>query len=240
MNRRPRVVRHAVRSLVVAGAVAATAVAGAVPAGAATRPALTLEASRSSVTVYRYSDGDEAFLDGDLGVYAVADAKQAFEVRAERRDYDHPVVARLVRKGRDRTLPAPPDLSGLANFSRTTFRDSKGKVVTTSTSAFCPDVYEPVRRSQSAPASSPYPQGCGANPYALGAVWGLQRGYVVLPKSSTASRIESNWQIPELSKEDFDAVQKVAEGRHTRFVNMKDTFGYNVWPEENDGGELKA
>lgn len=70
--------------------------------------------------------------------------------------------------------------------------------------------------------------------------WGLQRGYVVLPKSSTASRIESNWQIPELSKEDFDAVQKVAEGRHTRFVNMKDTFGYNVWPQENDGGELKA
>ncbi|GAA3570720.1 lysyl oxidase family protein [Microlunatus spumicola] len=177
MNRRPRVVRHAVRSLVVAAAVAATAVAGAVPAGAATRPALTLEASRSSVTVYRYSDGDEAFLDGDLGVYAVADAKQAFEVRAERRDYDHPVVARLVRKGRDRTLPAPPDLSGLANFSRTTFRDSRGKVVTTSTSAFCPDVYEPVRRSPSAPASSPYPQGCGANPYALGAVWGLQRGY---------------------------------------------------------------
>jgi hypothetical protein len=35
-------------------------------------------------------------------------------------------------------------------------------------------------------------------------------------------------------------VQKVAEGRHTRFVNMKDTFGYNVWPQENDGGELKA
>ncbi|KAF3036413.1 Glycerol 2-dehydrogenase (NADP(+)) [Didymella heteroderae] len=70
--------------------------------------------------------------------------------------------------------------------------------------------------------------------------WGLQRGYVVLPKSSTASRIESNWQIPTLSKEDFEAVQKVAEGRHTRFVNMKDTFGYNVWPEETDGGEIKA
>lgn len=70
--------------------------------------------------------------------------------------------------------------------------------------------------------------------------WGLQRGYVVLPKSSTASRIESNWQIPELSKEDFDAVQEVANGRHTRFVNMKDTFGYNVWPEETDGGEIKA
>lgn len=62
--------------------------------------------------------------------------------------------------------------------------------------------------------------------------WGLRRGYIVLPKSSTPSRIESNFQIPELTDEDFEAVQGVAKGRHTRFVNMKDTFGYDVWPEE--------
>ncbi|KAI8624341.1 Aldo/keto reductase [Xylariaceae sp. FL1651] len=62
--------------------------------------------------------------------------------------------------------------------------------------------------------------------------WGLRRGYVVLPKSSTPSRIVSNAQIPELSDEDFEAVESVARGRHTRFVNMKDTFGYDVWPEE--------
>ncbi|KAF4998428.1 glycerol dehydrogenase [Fusarium heterosporum] len=62
--------------------------------------------------------------------------------------------------------------------------------------------------------------------------WGLRRGYAVLPKSSTPSRIESNFQIPSLSDEDFEAIQSVAKGRHTRFVNMKDTFGYNVWPEE--------
>lgn len=63
--------------------------------------------------------------------------------------------------------------------------------------------------------------------------WGLRRGYAVLPKSSTPSRIESNFQIPQLSDEDFEAVNSVAKGRHTRFVNMKDTFGYNVWPEES-------
>ncbi|GAP84063.1 putative glycerol dehydrogenase protein [Rosellinia necatrix] len=62
--------------------------------------------------------------------------------------------------------------------------------------------------------------------------WGLRRGYVVLPKSSTPSRIESNAQIRELSDADFEAVQQVARGRHTRFVNMKDVFGYDVWPEE--------
>lgn len=63
--------------------------------------------------------------------------------------------------------------------------------------------------------------------------WGLKRGYVVLPKSSTPSRIDSNFKSIELTDEDFAAVNKVAEGRHTRFVNMKDTFGYDLWPEES-------
>ncbi|KAL4881966.1 NADP-dependent oxidoreductase domain-containing protein [Aspergillus karnatakaensis] len=62
--------------------------------------------------------------------------------------------------------------------------------------------------------------------------WGLRRGYVVLPKSSNPARIESNFKSIELSDEDYAAVNKVAEGRHFRFVNMKDTFGYDVWPEE--------
>jgi diketogulonate reductase-like aldo/keto reductase len=55
--------------------------------------------------------------------------------------------------------------------------------------------------------------------------WGIKRGYVVLPKSSTPSRIDSNFKSIELSDEDFEAVNQVAKGRHTRFVNMKDTFG---------------
>ncbi|KAE8410128.1 NADP-dependent oxidoreductase domain-containing protein [Aspergillus pseudocaelatus] len=62
--------------------------------------------------------------------------------------------------------------------------------------------------------------------------WGLRRGYVVLPKSSNPKRIESNFKSIDLTDEDFEAVNKVAEGRHFRFVNMKDTFGYDVWPEE--------
>jgi diketogulonate reductase-like aldo/keto reductase len=63
--------------------------------------------------------------------------------------------------------------------------------------------------------------------------WGLRRGYVVLPKSSNPERIESNFKEIELSDAQFEAVNKVAEGRKNRFVNMKDTFGYDVWPEES-------
>ena len=62
--------------------------------------------------------------------------------------------------------------------------------------------------------------------------WGLRRGYVVLPKSSNPARIESNFKSIQLTDEEYEAVNKVAEGRHFRFVNMKDTFGYDVWPEE--------
>jgi diketogulonate reductase-like aldo/keto reductase len=62
--------------------------------------------------------------------------------------------------------------------------------------------------------------------------WGLRRGYVVLPKSSTPSRIEGNLQVPILNDADFQAVEDVARGRHTRFVNMKDTFGYDLWADE--------
>lgn len=63
--------------------------------------------------------------------------------------------------------------------------------------------------------------------------WGIRRGYGVLPKSSNPQRIESNFQMVKLTDEEFDQVNKVAEGRHCRFVNMKDEFGYDNWPEES-------
>jgi diketogulonate reductase-like aldo/keto reductase len=65
--------------------------------------------------------------------------------------------------------------------------------------------------------------------------WGIRRGYPVLPKSATPSRIKSNFEQFELSDEDYEAVNAVATGRHCRFVNMKDTFGLDLWPEEQDG-----
>lgn len=57
--------------------------------------------------------------------------------------------------------------------------------------------------------------------------WGIRRGYVVLPKSSTPSRIDSNFKSVQLNDDDFEAVNQVAKGRHTRFVNMKADFGYD-------------
>ncbi|KAI5845696.1 glycerol dehydrogenase [Morchella snyderi] len=64
--------------------------------------------------------------------------------------------------------------------------------------------------------------------------WGVKRGYCVLPKSVNPTRIISNFQDYDMTEEDFQAINSVAKGRHTRFVNMKDTFGYNVWADEKD------
>jgi diketogulonate reductase-like aldo/keto reductase len=46
-----------------------------------------------------------------------------------------------------------------------------------------------------------------------------------LPKSSNLSRIDSNLKSIVLSDESFEATDQVADSRHFRFVNMKDTFG---------------
>jgi len=62
--------------------------------------------------------------------------------------------------------------------------------------------------------------------------WGIRRGYAVLPKSANEARIKSNFELIELSDEEFEAVNKATEGKHTRLVNPKGMFGYNPWPEE--------
>ena len=63
--------------------------------------------------------------------------------------------------------------------------------------------------------------------------WGLKRGYAVLPKSSNEERIRGNAQLVELSEEDFEGVNRVSKGRTCRFVDLKDVFGYDVWPEKS-------
>ncbi|TGZ76233.1 Aldo/keto reductase [Ascodesmis nigricans] len=70
--------------------------------------------------------------------------------------------------------------------------------------------------------------------------WGIGRGYPVLPKSSNPQRIKSNFEDYVMGEAEMKAVDEVAQlekgGRKDRFVNMKDTFGWDVWPEEAKEG----
>ena len=152
-------------------------------ANAAPGPALTLEAAQRTVVLTRYeaddgNGGTVVFVEGDLGVHVVAGAR-AFEVKAKRAGYDEPVVLTLTTPGEDRVLTTAPDATGLPGFWTTTITNAAGKVVQRGTASFCPNGYEPVRRRPDAPATSPYPQGCQANPYTLGNVFGVQAGYAV-------------------------------------------------------------
>ncbi|TPX18402.1 uncharacterized protein E0L32_011696 [Thyridium curvatum] len=58
--------------------------------------------------------------------------------------------------------------------------------------------------------------------------WGVQRGTVVLPKSVTPHRIESNRQVQELSKEAFDELSSLE--RHKRF-NGQSQWGCDIFEE---------
>lgn len=145
------------------------------PALAATDgPALTLERTRSSVT----TESEDGVVYLDLGVYALAGSR-AFEIRAYRPGYRERLTSFRTRPGADQQLPAgsvAEDFSGLAKFYRLTIT-RKSKVVSQTYQTFCPNGEEQVRRRPDAPATSPYPTDCSANPYSLGAVWGLQAGY---------------------------------------------------------------
>lgn len=155
--------------------VAVTAVSGSAAAAPAAAPALKLEAARKTVTAYTYKDGYTEF---DPGIYAVA-GDQPFEVRAYRRDYNKAISAWSVLPGADVQLPTGlvKDFNGLSDFFWLNIKDAKRKTVVNRSTSFCPNSYEAVRRSPAAPATSRYPDSCWGNPYSLGAVWGIQRGY---------------------------------------------------------------
>jgi len=135
---------------------------------------LKLVAASTEVILDRYPDGSVVL---DLGTHLVA-GKKPIEVRATRKSYGHPVVGSQIVNGKAKALPKGmvTDFSGLAKFSHLTITDAKGKKVYDKDRTLCLNV-QGSRTRPDAPATSPYPDGCTANPFTLGAVWGLQAGW---------------------------------------------------------------
>jgi hypothetical protein len=135
--------------------------------------------SSTVMTIYTNKERDYGFAEYDLGVYAVA-GDQPFEVRAVRRSYAKPIEATRVLKSGNKVLPSGlvSDFNGLSGFATIKFLDARGRAALSQTVDFCPNG-DAQRINKDAPIDPYYPQECSGNPYSLGAVWGIQRGYAV-------------------------------------------------------------
>ncbi|MEU4270756.1 lysyl oxidase family protein [Streptomyces sp. NPDC026092] len=148
-------------------------------AKAATGPKLSLIAATESVTLTSWKEEPGVFL--DLGTYLTAEGTP-LEFKVTRKSYKDPVtITQTVFNGgkaTSKTLPlgTVKDFSGLPGFAEITLTDKAGKKVVTRTESFCPNNASG-RVRPDAPATSKYPESCPTNPFTLGSVWGVEKGW---------------------------------------------------------------
>ncbi|WP_405870893.1 lysyl oxidase family protein [Streptomyces zaomyceticus] len=148
-------------------------------AKAATGPKLSLIAATGSVTLTSWKEEPGVYL--DLGTYLTAEGTP-LELKVTRKSYKDPVtITQTVYEGgkaKAKTLPlgTVKDFSGLPGFAEITITDSAGKKVVTRTESFCPNNASG-RVRPDAPATSKYPESCPTNPFTLGSVWGVEKGW---------------------------------------------------------------
>jgi len=181
--------RHALKrlapatALIVATGLSTAGLASSSSAAEVSTPVLQLVVPTAQQIVGR-AKGEPIFL-YDLGIYTVAE-KAAFEVRTLRgASYRDPIKATLtVGEGADQKTTDLPselfkDVDHLSKFFSMKVTNSAGKVVKSSTVDFCPNSWTAARAVPDGAATSPYPQQCGAHPFAIGGVLGIQRGWSV-------------------------------------------------------------
>ncbi|TDW23705.1 lysyl oxidase family protein [Kribbella kalugense] len=222
-----------------AGLVALAAAGATAATSQSTRPPLKLVAGSIDVTLDNIQDYG---VDLDLGTHVVA-GNGPIEVRATRATYSSPVVATQYVNGKPtRQLPKGlvTDFSGLGKFLHVTLTDASGKKVLEKDQSVCLNG-EGSRTRPDAPATSPYPDGCTANPFTQGAVWGLQTGW--------SSRTFGDEAPVQLADGKYKATVTVNKGYRDFFkIGAKDaSVNLNVTVQKSDtclrgcfGGAKKA
>jgi hypothetical protein len=174
-NRYPRAL---VAVALIAGLVVPMASLSATAAPAA--PSVRLVAGNDEITIVRRRPFPVPL---NIGVFAAA-VNGAFEVRATRANYDTPVSVERWIDGGATIEPWPADTAngwnGLSGFLRVTARKDSGRLVLDEYQDFCPAMYGGQRVDDTGPLNQTYPMyGCYANPFTLGAVWGIDQGWAV-------------------------------------------------------------
>ncbi len=166
-------------ALAVTAVTAGVVTAASEPAKAAERPELSLVAATDAITFTSWKEEPGVHL--DLGTYLTAEG-MPLELTVTRKSYTAPVtVTQTVHEGgkaKARRLPAGTveDFSGLPGFVQITLTDKAGKKVLGRTEDFCPNNASG-RVRPDAPATSRYPESCPTNPFTLGSVWGVEKGW---------------------------------------------------------------
>jgi len=167
-----------VRKLASALAVIAAGLATSSPATAApTGASLEIVRASPTVTLDKYPRSPVYF---DVGAY-VASVGGSFHLNVTRPGYRSPITVTQVLPGGTRTLPAwvANGWDGMSRFVHYTVTNSSGRLVYKLRTGFCPDGYDLQRVNPSGPLNPTFPEFCGDNPFTLGAVWGIDRGWAV-------------------------------------------------------------
>jgi hypothetical protein len=173
-------------------AASAVAVVCLIPAGSAAAsarsPHLRVFAASSNVTIEKFGRGPVQL---GVGAYLAAMGGD-FQLDVARPGYRSPIGVTEVIGGRSRALPVAVahGWDGIARFVNFTVSSNSRGVIASRTMNFCPNDWNRQRVDGSGPLTPRYPQFCGTNPFTLGAVWGIDRGWAVgLDSAAPAVRL---------------------------------------------------
>ncbi|MET7848013.1 lysyl oxidase family protein [Streptomyces avermitilis] len=232
---RPRRVALAAGAALTVAVAGAGAAPGAGAASTAAKPKLKLIAATNAVTLERWEGEPGVYL--DLGTYVTVDGAP-LEFKVTRKSYKDPVVAQqIIRNGtstQKKALPAGlvKDFSGLPGFLEVSVKNAAGAVVSKSKGTFCPNTASG-RLRPDAPATSHYPESCSTNPFTLGSVWGVEKGW-----ASNSSTVDYDTPV-DLPAGEYTAKVSVAKKYRDLFgiPNDQPTVKVTVREQSDGGGE---
>jgi hypothetical protein len=168
----------------ISGAGASSALGAARPSAATVEgPTLKLIAAQKTIRVEKFGKG---FVYFDPGIW-VASLGGPFQLDVKRASYSKPLtITQAIKTSAGTTvrhrLPSwtLDGWNGLRHFLHITIRNHKGRVIDATNVTFCPDGYELARTNPGSATTSNYPLQCSAyDPFSIGEVWGIARGWAV-------------------------------------------------------------
>jgi hypothetical protein len=223
-----------------AGAVAAipaqAAPAAARPAATGyTGPEITLIPAQKSVSIPGFPvkpKSKQVLVFVDPGIW-LASLGSSLRFDVGRTSYARPVTITQIisRPGGTplaRRLPASllDGWNGLKDMMTLTVRDHAGKVVGAEKLTVCPDAFAPARATPDSPDASPYPQSCASfDPFPLGEVWGIERGWAINPAEGGFGRtftltLGSTYRVTETITPRYVRLLHIAPRKATASVEM--------------------